>query len=217
MKKIYTALLFLFSCLSGLISAQDYALSVKASTAGIHFEAYRSFGPELNLHLGGAFFSYNYKTTPGEKDDYSLSADLKLSSFTALVDWIPFESSSFRFSGGLCYNNNKPNVVAVPEINKVIGGDVYNKDNLGNMSVDLTFNKINPYLGIGFGNPTSGEPGLGFLFDLGVYYQGAPGVKLHADGLLAPSASPEQEAIVENNLKWFKWYPVLSFGLSYKF
>lgn len=217
MKKSCIAFLVIFLCASGITRAQDYAFSVKASTIGFHVEAYRSFGSGLNLHLGGAFFSYKYNTTPGAGDDYSLNADLKLNSYTALVDWLPFESSSFRLTGGISYNNNEPNVMAVPEINKVIGGDVYNKDNLGNMEVKLTFNKVNPYIGIGFGNPTGGESGLGFLFDLGVYYQGAPGVKLHADGLLSPSASPEQEAIVANNLNWFKWYPVLSLGLSYKF
>ncbi|MGE5402918.1 MAG: hypothetical protein ACM3S2_21170 [Ignavibacteriales bacterium] len=217
MKKFFIVLLILFSCLSCSASAQTYAVSVKASTIGLHLEAYRSIGTDFNVHLGGSFFSYAYNQSPDPKEDYSLNADLKLNSFTALVDWMPFESSSFRISGGLSYNNNQPQVTAIPQITKVIGGDVYNKDNLGNLDVTLTFNKIDPYIGIGIGNPTGGESRFGVVFDMGVFYQGKPGVKLHADGLLSPSASPEQEAIVQENIKWFQWYPVVSLGVSYKF
>ena len=217
MSKFFTSLLLLLSCYSLSLNAQNYAVSLKGSTIGLHLEAYRSFGSSINVHLGSSIFSYDYAPAPNAKDDYSLNAKLKLNSVTALADWMPFESSSFHLSAGLSYNNNQPQVTAIPQISKVIGGDVYNKDNLGNMDVTLSFNKIDPYIGIGFGNSTGGQSGLGFMFDLGVYYQGKPGVKLAANGLLSPSASPEQEAIVQNNLSWFQWYPVLSIGLSYKF
>ncbi|MGE5499037.1 MAG: hypothetical protein ACM3Q2_13230 [Syntrophothermus sp.] len=216
MKKFFFFMFTSLALLSVRSSAQDYAVSVKAGTLGFQLEAWRSFGPSFNVHLGGSFFSYKYDQPKDTKEDYTLSADLKLSSFTLLADYLPFESSSFRLSTGIIYNNNKPNVVAVPTINKVIGGDVYNASNLGNMGVDLSFTKIAPYLGIGFGRAASGS-GLGFLFDIGAFYQGPPKVKLSADGLLSPSASPEQAKIVENNLDWFKFYPVVSFGLSYKF
>lgn len=213
----YAALLFLILLtVSSAIRAQDFAVSVKASTVGCHFEAFRSFGSSLNLHLGGSFFAYKYNSSENTKEDYVMNADLKLNMFSLLLDYMPFKSSSFRISAGAALNNNKPNAVAVPTINKVIGGDVYNKDNLGNMSVDLSFNKINPYLGIGFGNPVGEGSPLTVMFDIGAYYQGSPKVDLKADGLLAPSASPEQEKIVENNIKWFQFFPVISVGLSYK-
>jgi len=216
MRKLFAAT-FVILFLSAIdLSAQEYAISLKASTIGMHLELFRSLNSSFNVHVGGSFFKYNYKTTPGAKDDYSLDAHLTLNNFTALVDWMPFESYSFRVSGGICYNNNNPDVLAVPAVNKVIGGDVYNKDNLGNMGVNLTFNSLNPYLGVGMGNPLSEGRKIGYTFDLGFYYQGAPGVGLKAEGLLAPSASPAQEAIVEHNLKWFKFYPVLSFGITYK-
>ena len=217
MKKSLTLILFLLVLSTPHINAQDYAVSLKASTIGMHVEVFRSFGTDFDVHLGGSFFSYTYNQTPSPKDDYLMNADLKLNSFTLLGDWFPFASYTFRLSAGLSYNNNKPNVVAVPTINKIIGGDVYNKDNLGNLGVDLSFNKINPYIGIGLGKPTDGVQGFGYTVDLGVYYQGSPKVKLSADGLLAPSASPVQEAIVEKNLNWFQWFPVVSFGLSYTF
>lgn len=216
MKKSITLLLLFFLCLS-CTNAQTYAVSLKASTIGLHIEAHRSLGNSLNVHLGGSFFSYSYSQAPDPKEDYSLDAKLKLNSFTALIDYMPFESSSFRLSAGLSINNNQPQVTAIPQITRVIGGDVYNKDNLGNMDVKLSFNKIAPYLGIGIGNAAGGESHLGLTFDIGAYYQGKPKVDLTAEGLLSPSASPEQEAIVEDNIKWFQFYPVVSLGIAYKF
>jgi hypothetical protein len=214
--KVITLFAFLL-CLSSVTFSQDYAVGLKLSTLGVHAELFRSFGPQFSVHVGGSFFSYNYTKNHSSGDQYSLNADLKLNAFTLLADWMPFEKSSFRVSTGFMYNNNHPNVVAIPEVEKSIGGDVYNKDNLGNMSVKLKFNKINPYIGAGIGNVAFGIQGLRYVIDLGVYYQGSPKVDLSAEGLLSPSASPEQEQIVQDNLRWFKWYPVVSFGLTYTF
>jgi len=84
---------------------------------------------------------------------------------------------------------------------------------LGNLSADVRFNKITPYIGFGFGNADG--PGSGFSFNAGAIYHGPPGVKLSADGLLEPST--EQAPIIEDNINWFRFYPVISLGYIYKF
>jgi hypothetical protein len=203
--------------LSGELVAQDYAASVKLSTLGVNLEVCRSLGPSFNVHLGGSIFSYTYESGVQAGEDYEMSAKLNLSSVALLGDWYPFESTSLHVTGGAVLNLNKPVVTATPTISKMIGGDVYNKENLGTIGIDLSFNKIAPYVGIGIGNPTAGDKGFGFVMDIGAYYQGPPKIAMTANGLLAPSASPEQEAIVETNLNWFTFYPVVSLGLSYKF
>jgi len=104
-----------------------------------------------------------------------------------------------------------------PTKSYTVGGDIYTPDLLGTMSADISFNKVAPYIGIGFGDPTAGSKGLGFTFDIGTVFQGAPKAKLSATGLIEPSASPEQQEKLESNLSWFKFYPVVSFGLTYKF
>jgi len=40
---------------------------------------------------------------------------------------------------------------------------------------------------------------------------------LSAKGLLEPSAAPDQEKQLESNLNWFKWWPVITLGLTYEF
>ena len=195
------------------LKAQDYAASIKVSTLGISLEGVRSFGTQLNARLGFAFFSYTMNDI-ASSTDYTASGDLKLLSISALADWFPFESA-FRLTGGLFVNLNKASMTLTPLKTYTDGNIKYTPDKLGILSADIDFNKVAPYLGIGFGNPTAGEPGLGFTFDLGTFYQGGPKAKLSATKLLEPSA--KQGPILEENLSWFKFYPVLSLGLTYKF
>jgi hypothetical protein len=196
-----------------VLKAQDYAASIKISTLGASIEGYRSFSSQFNARLGVAVFSYtanNFKSS----DSYSANADLKLLSITALADWFPFENN-LRLTGGLVVNLNKANIVLTPVKTYTQGNIQYTPDKLGQLNADLTFNKVAPYLGIGLGNPTSGARGFGFTFDVGTFFQGGPKATMSATKLLGPSAS--QSGQLEDNLKWFKFYPVISVGLFYKF
>ena len=38
----------------------------------------------------------------------------------------------------------------------------------------MTFNKVAPYLGIGWGNPVQNGKGWGMISDIGVLFQGSP-------------------------------------------
>ncbi|MFO7445222.1 MAG: hypothetical protein R6W90_02600 [Ignavibacteriaceae bacterium] len=210
-------LLFLSLCIIFISSsrAQEYAVSVKASTLGINGEIIRSFGSNINLRIGAAAFSYSLDGGGGT-EQYKYTADAKLLSASLLADYFPF-GQVFRLTGGVFFNFNKANIDLVPTKTTTLGGDEYTPEKLGSLQASLDFKKVAPYIGIGFGNPTSGNAGLGFTFDIGTVYQGPANVDLTANGLLEPSAAPDQEELLESNLGWFKWYPVVSLGLIYKF
>ena len=212
---IIFSLIILWNILPAKIEGQNYAIAVKLNTLGANFEVMRSFGESFNLRAGTAFFSYKSSRLEGNKD-YSYEAELSLSSISVLADYFPF-SGAFRITSGLIFNLNSSTINLYPEGTYTVGNDVYDQSNLGTLKADVEFNKVAPYIGIGFGNPTAGRSGIGFDFSIGTMYQGSPIVDLTADGLLAPSASADQEEQIESNLSWFKWYPVLSLGLTYKF
>lgn len=213
MKKTILSFFFLSVVFLSSIKAQDYAASLKVSTLGLNLEAIRSFGEQFNARAGFAFFPYSAN---GGTKEYNYKAKAKLFSISALADYFPFDNS-LRLTGGVIFNLNKGDINMVPAKSTTIGGDEYTPDKLGSLKADLDFNKVAPYLGIGIGNPTGGNSGFKFTFDIGTIYQGPAKVKLSATGLLEPSAAPDQEKQLESNLSWFKWYPVLSFGLVYKF
>ena len=216
MKVIVFLLLFTSFLFTPQIFSQDFAVGVKISTLGGGIEAVRSFSPNINARLGFSLFSLSFDGGVSSEDDYKFNAKLGLLTIAALADYFPFERG-LRITGGLIVNLNNFKADIKPNKSYSVGGDVYSPDLLGTMSADISFNKVAPYIGIGFGNPTAGSKGLGFSFDIGTIYQGAPKAKLSASGLIEPSASHDQQEKLESNLSWFKWYPVLSFGLMYKF
>jgi hypothetical protein len=200
----------------GTVTAQDYAVGLKLSTLGISVEGTRSFGEKLNARLGLSYFSYTYEGDASEEDDYSYAGDLNLFSVSALADYFPF-GGIFRLTGGLMINLNAIDGTLTPNKTYTVGGDQYTPEKLGDLNAEIDFNAVAPYLGIGLGNSLAAGPGVKFTFDIGTVYQGSPGVNLSADGLIAPSASSDQEKTLEDNLNWFQWYPVLSVGIIYKF
>ena len=212
MKKALIGLVFLLVIVPSM-KGQDYAASVKASSLGIHLEAIRSFTPRFNARVGFAFLSYTANSVV-KSDAYNADGNLDLKSITAMGDWFPFKNS-WRLTAGVLVNPNKASLSLVPLKTYTTGNLVYTPEKLGRLNADLTFNKIAPYLGLGIGNPTAGGSGFGVTFDLGTFYQGAPKASMTATKLLGPSAS--QSGILQDNLSWFKFYPVMSVGLTYKF
>lgn len=214
-KKLLLVVLTIFLFCASQLAAQGFAIGAKASTLGLSFELDKSIFDNLNLKAGGAFFNYTHDGGGGS-DDYTYEGKLELSSFFLLADWFPF-GNSLRVTGGALINLNEANVVLVPSKSYTVGGDEYSPEELGSLSAKVDFNSVSPYIGLGIGNPVSGDSGLKFTFDLGTIYQGAPTVDLTGSGLIEPSAAPDQEQQLEENISWFKWYPVVSFGLMYKF
>lgn len=215
MKKILFAVFGIFMFCSTQYSAQGIAIGAKVSTLGISFELDKSITNNLNVKAGGAFFSYTHNGGGGT-DDYEYEGKLDLSSLFLLADWFPFHNS-IRLTGGLLINLNKATIDLTPTNSYTVGGDVYAPSDLGTLSAKVDFNSVSPYIGLGLGNPLAGDSGLKFTFDIGTIYQGSPNVDLSATGLIEPSAAPDQQALLEDNISWFKWYPVVSFGLMYKF
>lgn len=212
-KKSQFLLLLFFSFGYFTLNAQDWAVAAKVSTLGGNIELYHSFGTQFNAHVGINYFGLKQDI---EESDYSAEATVGLMAISALGDYFPFESSSFKITAGLYLNLNDIDAVITP-VDQNVGGDVYTSEDLGTIDVNIKFNPIAPYIGLGFGNPTSGTSGFGFSFDIGTMYQGGSIVELSAGGLLEPTASEEQEKLIEDNLSWFKWYPVVSLGITYNF
>jgi len=193
-------------------SAQNYSISLKASTLGISIEGIRSFGEQFNARVGISYFSLNV-TGGGGSNDFVYNGKLKPFTFSALADWFPF-SSFYRVTGGIFIDLNKMDLTLSSATSHTVGNTTYTPEILGNVIAKLTFNKITPYLGIGIGNRNN-QQGFAFSLDIGAIYQGAPKVDLSANGLLEPSA--EQGPQIEDNIKWFQFYPVLAVGITYNF
>jgi hypothetical protein len=150
---------------------------------------------------------------------------MELFSGLIVADWHPF-GGVFKITGGLLINDNKvsgtgeatPGNVATFTINDTI----YNAADVGNLEADISYNTVAPYLGIGWGNPVSKDSNWTFFCDIGVVFMGSPDVDVRASGVLARDeifmTNLEQERRdLADELDSYKYYPVVTLGISYKF
>ena len=204
-----------------------FGLTGKVGTLGAGLDLTFKIRPNLNarLNVNGASASYD------EVDDgIAYKGDLKLSSVGALLDYHPF-GNGFRFSGGLYSNSNKIESESTDAQNADIG-DI-NYDITGTLNSKVGFKSSAPYLGLGWGNAVKGYKNFNFSLDAGMLFQGSPDAQLSGTGTATPTAGgaavdisndatflaelEKEEVNLNNDLKDFKYYPVISMGVSYNF
>ncbi len=164
-------------------------------------------------------------TKSDSNGNYNL--DLKLQNVSALMDWYPF-GGAFRTTLGLVANGNKADLTS----NAVSGsytfnGQTYTASDVGSYSGEMKFNSTAPYLGIGWGNPVAKAKTWGFVSDVGVLFQGSPKVSstVTCGAAIAGTATCTQlqndvaasTTQLQADTKNYKYYPVISVGLSYRF
>lgn len=209
--------------LLGLLAASaaeagGVAVTGRASSLGLGVELTAGLSDRLNVRVGGNMFDYDRRL---DVDENTFDIDLEFRSYTALVDVHP-SAGGFRLSGGFVANGNEAGMVGRSTDSYVLGGTTYSAAAIGALTGSVDFKKAAAYAGIGWGNAVRDGRTWGLVFDLGVVFQGAPDITLGATGPIA--ASPEfqadlrqEELDLEDDAREFRYYPVISLGLSYKF
>ena len=197
----------------------DTTVNGKLSTLGLGLEAAFPITQSVDGRIGINTFKYSItktSTSNGGNTDYK--GDLNLGSLEALADWHPF-SGSFRLSGGLVYNNNNLNMTALPGAGSTvsIGGTTYTMGAGESVNASIDFNKVAPYLGIGWGR-TPKNTGFSFTSDIGILFQGSPKASVTTNDPNVTAADISQaNSDLNNSVSSFKVYPVISFGMGYTF
>jgi hypothetical protein len=211
------ALCFLVFVAFGNAHSQGAALSVKASTIGFGIDVTKSFSSKLNGRIGASMFNYSHSGETEAENPVEYDLDIKLQTFSALLDYYPFQSGFF-LSAGLVNNAMDVEGSGIAVKDYVFDGNVYTPEDIGTLTIETKPSlDFSPYLGLGLGNPVGADKKLGFILELGVLYIGAPEVTLLADEDSMIFPTTDQEAEAEEFIKDLKWYPVVNLGLSYKF
>jgi hypothetical protein len=198
------------------------ALSVKAGTLGAGLELTTSILDNVNARVGVNGFKYS---TSGSKSNIDYDIDLKLLTVSLLLDYSPFEASQFRLTGGAMYNGNKLDMTGNPAVSGTFNfnGTTYTTTDVSSVDATVDFNKFAPYLGIGWGNAVK-SAGWNFVADLGVMFQGNPDSSISVNTTLTGTAKTAllnnvaaEQSKLDDDLDGFKYYPVASIGVSYRF
>ncbi len=208
----------LLSCVIGCADSGGLAISGKAGTLGLGGELGTAITSGVNARVGVNALSFDYE---GEAEDVEYDVGVDLLSFPALLDWHPF-SGPFRISAGALLNRNEIDLRARPTTREEIGDREYEPAEIGTLSGDVDFDDIAPYLGIGWGNPLDRDRRWGFFCDFGVVYMGSPHVTLSANGTLASDPTfqadlAREEDDIKDKVNRYRFYPVISIGLFFRF
>lgn len=194
-----------------------WAVDVKVGTLGVGADISRSIIPRvLNFRTGASFFKYSLDF---DANDINYSADFKLGAIPIAVDLFPFKNW-FRLGGGVLINLNEGKGKA-KSVNGMIdiGDGTYNLSDIGQLTGKLKFERVAPYFGLGFNNPIKTKGRLGFFVDLGLMYHGTPKAVLTSTNSFPELQQDIDQQMQETNddIKDFKFFPVIQMGLSIKF
>jgi hypothetical protein len=220
--KRFVAGAFLFLAASTAAWA-DVGVLLKGGTLGAGLDISKGISESLALRLQANALDYDRDITDTDVD---YNSDLKLRSAGLLLDWHPF-SGVFRVSAGAFWNGNEATATGRPTNGTyVINGQTYTSAQIGSLNGQIDFSEVAPYFGIGFGSAPKAGRGMTFSFDLGVFYQGEPNVGLTAVcGVGVPAGTCTQiqndvaaeQASLQEEVSDYKFYPVVSFGIGYRF
>ena len=193
------------------------AVGARLGTLGLGAEFAVGLGDYVNLrtvgHLGG--FS-----VWGDFSDVEYDVEVDFRNIGLILD-LHSAQGGFRWSAGVFYNGNEYDGTATPTANTTIGGISFTPQQIGTITGNIDTDELAYYAGIGFGNPVSRDGRWTVMLDLGVYILASdPEIDLSADGTASShpifqSQLEIEEEDVEDELP--RWWPVISFGISYRF
>lgn len=193
-------------------------VSVQVGTLGLGASAGVRVGRILGLRAVGNSGSYSRNL---HKEDIKYSGTLHLQNYGGLVDLHP-TGGRLRLTGGALANHDHISLISDPSNVITINGTQYPSALVGYVTGDVTFSRTSPYLGIGFG-PSPGKR-WSLTFDAGAIQQGSPKLSVTPHPTipqLVPAsfyADLERErAKTENDIRNYRWYPVVTVGVTLSF
>jgi hypothetical protein len=208
-------------------------IGVKGGLGGVGFDVATPLVPGwLNLRGGASFFTYNGATFTTNNID--IDGSLKFQNAAAMVDVFPFHGG-FRLSGGMTtYNDTELSAnLSVPGGQSFkLGNDTYyssTSDPIGGTARFTFGGRTAGRASIGTGNMLPRKGRFAFETEFGVQFFTPPTVVYNIKGSGCASATdpttcgPVEQSDVaaeqnklQNDLTDLKYFPVVSFGLSYK-
>jgi hypothetical protein len=163
---------------------------------------------DIRVQSGNFSFNHNFNSNG---DTYN--GHLNLSNILITGEVHPLNRAFFIAAGGLI-NSNKVTATATGST-ITVGGTTYAAPAGSSINANVTWNNLNPYIGIGFG-PARGS---GFGFDLGAAFQGKGKAVVTNNGVPGVTSADiaSAQTQIQNTLNGFSTYPVVGVRYSIGF
>lgn len=218
-----------------------WAIGTFGSTLGFGGRFAVSVTSNVNFRAGASYFSYS---TSRSKDNIPYTANVRLQSEQAVVDWYPFHGT-FHITPGVQFGNHDRvfgDAVVTGGSSFTINGVNYYSSSSSPVQVSGSgaIRRTSPMLTVGWGNwirhfgEKHGERHFMFPFEVGVVFSGDPVTVLNYSGVVCTDAAqhncmniatdPEvqknidaERVKLQNDADWARFYPVIAGGIVYRF
>ncbi len=171
---------------------------------------------QVSPHTGFRIGFNRFKTSSDwEEDDLDYEAGIDFDSVHGLLDWHPF-GGKFRLTGGVMATDHRIDAAADVEAGDDIGDGEATRT--GRLEAEVKFEEWTSYIGTGW-DWRFDRSNLEMTLDLGVLARGNPDVELRetSDTGASQQNLNEAEDDIEDEWSDFNIYPVVQFGLLYRF
>jgi hypothetical protein len=217
-------------------TSHPFGVGLKVSSLGAGIEIGAGITQSLNLRVGGDFFDYSVDNT---RDGVTYNGNVRLHSLEAHVDWFPWKGN-FHVGPGVLYHLTQPLDANL----QIPGGTLFTLNATDFVSspndpvsgaAALRVHHIAPEVTVGWGDllPRGEGKHWSIPFEIGAAFQGNPQILLGLQGTAcSPHGGPCYDAATnpvvltplsqeikkrQNDISWFKIYPLISIGVGYRF
>lgn len=215
----------------------QYGIGTYTSPLGFGGRVAASLTRSLNLRAGASYFSFGITRSVS---NIPFSANVKLQSEQASVDWYPFHSS-FHLSPGVMFGSSNRAYGNA----SITAGNSFTLNNVTYYSAAsspvkatgaVMFAHTAPMFTVGWGNWVRGESQrhFAFPFEMGFAYEGSPMTALNFTGVACTdagqsnceniSADPSilaniavEQKKLQDDADWLRFYPIVAGGVVYRF
>lgn len=192
--------------------------TLQAGTLGAGLNLGYQFSPyfDIRANVNGLSYSGNY-----DLNDVKYEGNVRLLTAGLLADYYPF-ANGFRLTAGAYYNGNRATATghATSDYNGI------DLNGYGYQDASVEYQKFAPYVGLGY-QTNDEDSNWMFTADVGVLYQGKAKVNLNTRCYNASVCSSlasqindktdDQRQDIQDGADKLKFYPVVSFGVGYRF
>lgn len=203
-------------------SQHNFGIGTGVSTTGVNVEA--KYAASNNLVLRGSVSALPI-TTDQNYDGVDYEASIDMLNVGAFADIYPFKNNGFNISGGVYAGDKSLDLLGTPDAAQMveIGNQTYTGAEIGTLTGSVEYSNVAPFVGIGYDGFLNHNRLWSLSARAGVMLIGSPEVNVIAEGGLVsaqPAVQDELEREAQNlqdELDEYKYYPVVSLGITRRF
>lgn len=198
----------------------EFAIGPNAGTTGVGIQLSTPLVPKyLNLTFGYSWFDLGFHA---KYSSQNYKGNIRVGGAPIYLSVYPF-GPQFHLDAGLYINETCIRLSAAPSSNGtyLFNGHTYHVPTIGAVAGQTHFDPVAPYFGIGWGNPFFGSSHWTFSANAGLFIEGSSKAILTGANVNAvPGAATniaEAQKTFNGEISFLSIYPVVTFGLIYRF